>query len=288
MVLLFLGFSFDNQAAEMHIRTRDVVGMVAIITAVNAAILGGISYGAYKAYRYAKPLPEDQVDAVDQFVGSCKPTVQGLKNAGKESVEYGKIMATCVVAASLYGIAQDQVTYRFCPEYFTKGFHKPMMDKYKNDGPVMSAIKNVYHDNPDNPTLRATIWGTLASWWMGAIIGVPVTLACRVGSWPKMNYKDIIKPLACTMGLTGASTAFAGLQAWVLVAGTDLSWSKYWLQTKGVNFDGAADTNGFFVDANAHTAAYATGPLWSIGLILHILKTRYNLSKQLEQSVEQP
>jgi len=183
----------------------------------------------------------------------------------QESAECGKIIATCIAAATLYGIAQDQITYRYCPEYFTKGFHKDMMDSWQGVFGLDRA-KKLFDNNPDNPTLRATIWGVVASWWMGALIGIPVTIACRVGPWPKINYKDIIKPLVCTLGLTGTSALIAGTQAK--------------LGCRKLRYEDVQDSAGFYKNLIAHNTAYIVGPVWSMGLIAYILRTRYELSQQ--------
>jgi len=196
-------------------------------------------------------------------------TVNGVM---QESMECSKIIATCIAAATLYGIAQDQITYRYCPEYFTKGFHKDMMDSWQGV-PVLDRAKKLFDNNPDNPTLRATIWGVVASWWMGALIGIPVAIACRVGPWPKMNYQDVIKPLVCTLGLTGTSAFIAGTQAK--------------LGCRKLRYEDVGDSARFYKNLIAHNAAYITGPAWSMGLIAYILRARYELSKQeaFEQQV---
>lgn len=196
----------------------------------------------------------------------------------EELKESGKIVGLCVGSAITYGILHDQITYRMCPEYFTQGFHKNMMDQW-TDFPLNSA-KKLFDDNPDNPTLRAALWGTIASWWMGAILGIPITLACRLGSWPKLGYKDIVKPLACSMGMTGATAAFSGLQAHLMIKNADPKAAQYLLNRMYVPINGVTDYKGFLTDLCAHEAAYAAGPVWSLALIVHILKTRYQLAQQ--------
>jgi hypothetical protein len=243
---------------------RDIL----ITLAGGVALAGAASYSAYRTYRYFKPLSEEEKSDI-QKPEDTRPLISGI---GTEALESGKIIATCIVAASLYGIAQDQVTYRHCPEYFTKNFHKAMMNRWPGR-PVLDTAKKLFDNNPDNPTLRASIWGVVASWWMGAIIGVPVTLACRLGSWPKMEYKDLIKPLAYTMGLTGASTLYAGIKEY------NNQQQPGYFNLEGI--DDVKDKLGFTRNLAAHEAAYAAGPVWSIGLIAHILKTRYKLANKI-------
>jgi hypothetical protein len=66
-------------------------------------------------------------------------------------------VAMCVV----YGIVHDQVTARICVECFTV-FHPP-----------------VFQTN--DPTLLAFGWGTIATWWVGVLLGIPLATATRLG-----------------------------------------------------------------------------------------------------------
>jgi hypothetical protein len=70
-----------------------------------------------------------------------------------------KIVALCTASAVLYGICHDQVTARVCVEYFTVG-HAP-----------------IFHT--ESPTLLAFWFGTMATWWVGLILGVLAALAAR-------------------------------------------------------------------------------------------------------------
>ena len=80
-----------------------------------------------------------------------------------------------MIAAVLFGIVHDQITTRICLEYFTIGHPKVI--------------------NSESPTLLAFTWGVLATWWVGVILGLPLALCSRVGSWPKFTYKDQVRPL---------------------------------------------------------------------------------------------
>ena len=90
-----------------------------------------------------------------------------------------KIILLSVLAAVVYGILHDQVTTRICVEYFTIG-HPPVF-------------------NTDNPTWLAFGWGTIATWWVGFILGIPLALVSRLGSWPKFNAAHLLRPIiSCT------------------------------------------------------------------------------------------
>ena len=101
-----------------------------------------------------------------------------------------KIVLLSVGAAILYGICHDQVTARVCVEYFTIG-HAPVF-------PTTS------------PTLLAFGWGVIASWWMGAFLGVPLAIASRLGSPPKLVAGDLVKPIATLLATMAVCSVTAG------------------------------------------------------------------------------
>ena len=100
-----------------------------------------------------------------------------------------KIILLCVVAAIVYGICHDQVTARVCVEYFTVG-HKRIFPT-------------------ESPTLLALGFGIVATWWVGAILGVAAALASRAGSWPKLEVGHLIRPLACLLTVMAVASILA-------------------------------------------------------------------------------
>jgi hypothetical protein len=90
-------------------------------------------------------------------------------------VESLKICFVSICAAILYGVIHDQITARVCLEYFTV-FHPPIFET-------------------QSPTLLALGWGVIATWWMGAFLGVLLAIAARVGSRPKLSAVNLLKPI---------------------------------------------------------------------------------------------
>lgn len=107
-----------------------------------------------------------------------------------------KIVCLCVAAACALGVALDQVTTRICFEYFSEGFHKIMME-----GSWIEKFLNRY---PENCTVWGITWGILASWWVGAILGVLLGIVSIVGPWPRPSFRR------CTM-LVVACVLFTAL-----------------------------------------------------------------------------
>ncbi len=108
------------------------------------------------------------------------------------------IIGLCVAGAVAYGIVHDQVTVRICLEYFTV-FHPPVFPT-------------------ENPTLLALGWGVIATWWAGALIGVPLAIAARAGRGPKRSAKDLVRPVAVLLLGMAATAVVAGVVGRVLAS----------------------------------------------------------------------
>jgi hypothetical protein len=72
-------------------------------------------------------------------------------------------------------LRDNQITVRICIEYFSV-FH-----------PTILALKS--------PTLLALQWGILATWWVGAFLGVSLAIAAREGSRIPLRTPDLLRPI---------------------------------------------------------------------------------------------
>lgn len=109
------------------------------------------------------------------------------------------IVGVCVAAAVVYGLVHDQVTVRLSLEYFTV-LHPHVVDT-------------------DSPTVLALVWGVIASWWMGAALGVPLAVCCRSGPGAKLGAREVVRPVLLVLAVMGAGAAVAGTVGWWLAAG---------------------------------------------------------------------
>ena len=107
-----------------------------------------------------------------------------------------KIILTCTAAAVLYGIIHDQFTAHICVEYFSV-FHPPVFPT-------------------DSPTLLALGWGVIATWWMGAFLGILLAFAARAGSRPKVGIQDLIRPISKLLVVMALFALLAGSAGYVL------------------------------------------------------------------------
>jgi hypothetical protein len=105
-------------------------------------------------------------------------------------MEFLKIVGVCMLAGIAYGVLHDQVTARVCVEYFTV-FHPPVF-------PTQS------------PTLLGIGWGILATWWVGAILGVILGAAARAGGNPGMGAAQIAPLVGRLLLVMGVCAAVCG------------------------------------------------------------------------------
>jgi len=90
-------------------------------------------------------------------------------------VRFWRIVLFCTGAAIVYGWAHDLVTANFYVPYFSV-YHP-----------------DIFHTT--NPWLLALGWGVVATWWMGALFGFLLALASTVGGLPKLDWRDLRKPV---------------------------------------------------------------------------------------------
>ncbi len=221
-----------------------------------------------------------QRNCVLLVVVSCSLALFGHKDSqgeprnkhAHEAAEVGKIAVASVAAACLYGIINDQITARICPEYFTKGFHRAMVQRM-SEGWLKSTLSTT-----KSPTILGLVWGTIATWWMGAALSVPITLAARVpfGKTPKLTMKDLIKPTAYAFGCMGITALAAGIIGYNKAC-TDPNFRNLFRHAaNGVSEEALPS---FIADACAHRSGYASGIVAGLALCGWIVHERYARKK---------
>lgn len=158
-----------------------------------------------------------------------------------------KIVLTCVIAAVFYGIVHDQLTAHICVEYFSV-FHPPVFAT-------------------TSPTLLAVGWGIIATWWMGAFLGVLLALSARAGSRNKIDVRQLVRPISKLLVTMGLLAALAGITGYALARRGAIAppgWIAAMLPP--------AKHARFMADWWAHNASYLFGLLG--GILLCILTIR--------------
>lgn len=163
--------------------------------------------------------------------------------------EFLKVVALAIVASVAFGIAHDMVTAHVCLEYFTIGH-------------VRLFSTNI-------AAVHALGWGIIATWWVGAILGVPLAVAARAGKPTALPARALIRPIAALLAVTGACSmgamllGFAG-QAIGFIAPT--TWVRDHISE--------GSRTAFMAVWWAHNASYAVGALGGIVLITWVWKER--------------
>lgn len=164
-----------------------------------------------------------------------------------------RIVLLCTLAAVAYGLVHDQLTVRVCLAYFSE-FHPPLV---------------ATHD----PTLLALAWGVVATWWVGAGLGLLLALAARAGGRPRLAAHELVRPVlgllgvmalaALALGLVGAGLARAG------TIGVAAPWDVRIPRDQHV---------GFLACLWAHNASYGVGFVGGALLALRTWRRRGRLS----------
>lgn len=152
-----------------------------------------------------------------------------------------KIWLLCIGAVVAYGIAHDQVTARLCVEYFTV-YHQPLIAS-------------------TDPTMVGIAWGVAATWWMGAILGLPIAVFARMGDAPRLCARDLVVPLAVLMLLMAVCAWLGGQVGFRLDHAVPL----------GIPADHART---FRAVLQAHRVSYLCGFIGAIGLCVWIAARR--------------
>jgi len=166
-------------------------------------------------------------------------------------MQFVKIWATTIVFACGYGIAHDQVTAHLCIEYFTVG-HTPVFAT-------------------ESATLLAFGWGIIATWWMGALLGILIAASARVGPQPRLSVEQIIKPALMLLAGMAVASIVDGAAGYAAATWGDAS------VPASIADDVPPRSHDRFVAVWwAHLAAYASGFVGATVLSCWIVRQRFH------------
>ncbi len=208
---------------------------------------GGLFLNALKAIRLT-----DQ-GLYDELQANCPHYIEyiaersysaGLDAFGEDMLESLKIIAMTTVGAVAYGIAMDCVTANICIEYFSTDFH------YANLAQMAPGLNDFLFE-AQSPYLYALTWGSIASWWVGLPLGIPLSLSARskLGSL-KDDWRASLPKLGIALGATFALSMFSGL--------------NFYLGNPHLE----DPQRRFRTDAAIHEAAYLWGTVFGLGTSL--------------------
>ncbi|MBB01155.1 MAG: hypothetical protein CMJ47_00755 [Planctomyces sp.] len=162
------------------------------------------------------------------------------------------IVALSIVACVFFGIVHDQITARICVEYFTIGH------------PVIVPTRN--------PTTLAFLWGVIATWWVGAILGGLLAIASRFGKRPKLSAKSLVRPILRLLCVVAMFAVLAGIAGYIAALNN-------WVWLVGDLADRVPDQSHvpFLVNMWVHSASYFAAFVGGITLIAMVWRSRRDL-----------
>ncbi|REJ66312.1 MAG: hypothetical protein DWQ31_14660 [Planctomycetota bacterium] len=165
------------------------------------------------------------------------------------------IVLMLVVAAVVYGVLHDQVTVRISLEYFTIGHASLFATR--------------------NPTWLACLWGLVATWWVGVLLGVPLAAAARWRRWPRREPHSLVRPLLILMGCAALLAIAAGLVG-------HLAASRGWVYLVGPLAERVPGDRhvGFLTAVWAHTTSYLVGLVGGTTIIVAVLWGRWSAARR--------
>src|SRR5258708_20721897 len=89
-----------------------------------------------------------------------------------------------------------QIPARICVESFTV-FHPPVFPT-------------------GNPTLLALGWGVIATWWLGAFLGVVLAISARIGHRRKVTAGELARPILRLLAVMALSALLFGTTGYAL------------------------------------------------------------------------
>lgn len=164
-----------------------------------------------------------------------------------------------MVAATLYGILNDQITVTLSPEYFSVFKRRQFWELLQAEGLTNAPAR-----------LQAVVIGAAATWWFGFLLGIFVGVAGVVGRSPRLTTRDFLKAVGLVM-LIAASTSLAFgavgyAQGPVRHGGNTASIDAAWPFLQGIR-----ETRRAFAVGMWHNGAYLGG---LIGTILACFRVR--------------
>lgn len=168
-----------------------------------------------------------------------------------------KIIGLCTLAAICYGVVHDQITARLCIEYFTV-FHPRLVAS-------------------TSPTVLGLVWGVVATWWVGAGLGVLLALTGRLGRWPKVEPGTLLRPVLILLCVAGCCAVLAGLVG-DYVAREQIVVLPAWVQQKLGSDTDPSKAPRFLSAFLAHNTSYNVGAIGGLVIAVRVVLRRRRLA----------
>lgn len=179
-------------------------------------------------------------------------------SAVKTPLKYGAFLSSiilAVIAAGLYGILNDEITYTISPEYFTKF-------KYIQFGVDPTIFGGARY--------AVAAIGFMATWWMGLIIGTCFALYSLRLPNHKIMFTAVLKAILITFSVTIIFALLGFVLGRLYFANAGVNW---WLPS------GVINKNDFITVGSIHNFAYLGGFAGLLAGIFYMKSTKKRVSK---------
>jgi len=160
-----------------------------------------------------------------------------------------RIVGLAVLASIVYGILHDQITARICVEYFTIGHARIIPSR--------------------DPTILGLVWGVVATWHVGTVLGVGLAYAARRDPENRRTARQLIRPVFVLMLCSAVFATAMGLLGYLLASNGSI-----WLVGGIAERVPPEKHIGFLTDLWAHNASYSAGIVGGIVLMVAVRRSR--------------
>lgn len=172
-------------------------------------------------------------------------------------MDHLKTILLCLFGAITFGILHDLITANICIEYFTIAHPKVIESQ--------------------NPFLLALVWGALATWWVGLILGILIVGFNAIGKSDKVPFSRIKRYVIRLLLIMPLTSLVAGLIGYILA------------RTNAIHLIGElAETipfekqQAFLAVAWAHVSSYIVGFIGGIVICMKIWMQRRTANRKFK------
>ena len=186
------------------------------------------------------------------------------------------ILIIAPILGAVYGIIHDQITYSISEEYYTK--FKFIQFGLQNWGMGQNVGTEKSREIIfQNPRFGAAIIGTLATWWVGLIIGIFLGLIGLI----HRNGKEMLKATSKSIVLTTGIALLTGL--------IGLLYGKLFLVGNPPNWylpDNLIERGTFIMVGSMHNFSYLGGLIGLICGIIFSIRQKRKYKNAIQQGVK--
>lgn len=170
-------------------------------------------------------------------------------NLAKKIAAMVSITLICTIVAGIYGILHDQITYSISPEYYTKF-------KFIQFGLLES------YDTPiRNLRLLVAVTGWMATWWVGFIIGIILSMLALRQNLLRAMITTSVKAILITIAVAIVSGIAGYTYGSLIMINQPETYAGWYIPAS------VTDINSFVIVGSIHNFSYM-GAL--VGLIIAI------------------